>query len=308
MVLPLIMAGIGAATFGFGLFESLTGRDEMEEGLEQQRLGLHYQRMGAEQQYRLERERSQTSREFAGRERDLHVASAERSTQVAAQSAAINTGIINTQVDMERQRLQAMEIDARRSQTEIIRNQQRARALAVTTATAQGASRGSGLQGGYGQISGQTTYNALGVQQQLDLGRNMFNLNSQLAGQRTQMVDLESQYAAFRASQQTAGANMMYDYAVRNADFQDRASDIQTNYMSYGQSLINEGQGTVASGQSQANFGSSLMSLGMNVAGMGPTIGNIFGNLGGVGATATGFSGGMGLGYGMNSMSTGRFY
>ena len=76
-------------------------------------------------------------------------------------------------------RRQAMELSASRQQMEIMRNMQRARALALNNATNQGAQFGTGLQGGYGQISGQSNVNALGVQQNLMQGRDMFDLNEQ---------------------------------------------------------------------------------------------------------------------------------
>jgi len=40
---------------------------------------------------------------------------------------------------------------------------QRARSLALSTATNQGAQFGTGLQGGYGQISGESGTNMLGI-------------------------------------------------------------------------------------------------------------------------------------------------
>jgi len=63
---------------------------------------------------------------------------------------------IKLQQQVEQQRQHAMELDAHRKQLETVRNMQRARFLALSTATNQGAQFGTGLQGGYGQISGES--------------------------------------------------------------------------------------------------------------------------------------------------------
>lgn len=280
-------AVLGAASLGYGIWNSMEARDQQQDALRTQQAGLARQREGANLQYQLEIDRAGTSRTYAQRDFEQQRAIADESRRVAGESSRINQGIVDTQFAQEGLRKQAMELDAKRQQTEIIRNQQRARALALTTATAQGAQRGTGLQGGYAQISGQSNVNALGIDQQLSLGRNMFNLNAQLAGQRKDMISLENQYAGFKANQQTQRAQMLYDYALINADYQTRAADIQTNYMSQGQGLVNQGQGMYQGAASQAQFGQSFMNLGMNLPGYGMTMNNILGN---AGATMSGFN------------------
>lgn len=72
---------------------------------------------------------------------------------------------------------QAMELSGRRQQMEIMRTAQSARALAVQTATTQGANLGSGLQGGLAQVTDQSLFNSVGVNSALETGRgiNVFN-------------------------------------------------------------------------------------------------------------------------------------
>lgn len=86
--------------------------------------------------------------------------------------------VASQQAKIEKAKRQQMELDATRRQREIIRQQQRARSAALANATSQGAQQGSGLFGGYGQIGGQTGVNLLGVQQNLELGRNIFDANA----------------------------------------------------------------------------------------------------------------------------------
>lgn len=105
-------------------------------------------------------------------------------------------------------RKQQMEIQARRQNMEIVRNQQRARSMALATATAQGAGLGSGLQGGYGQIGGQTGLNLLGVSQGLQFGNTMFGINQDISGARMRLADAQSN-AAFGAGLSSLGGTMI---------------------------------------------------------------------------------------------------
>lgn len=90
----------------------------------------------------------------------------------------------------EEQRHKAMVLQARRQSTEIMRNQQRANAMALNAATNQGAQLGTGLQGGYGQISGQTATNLAGVNQNLEIGNNTFEINKQISNSKMHLAQL----------------------------------------------------------------------------------------------------------------------
>ena len=73
----------------------------------------------------------------------------------AREAADAQKQITQAERQIEGQRFKAMELDARRKQLEMFRNAQRARAMALSTATSQGAQHGSALAGAYGQISGR---------------------------------------------------------------------------------------------------------------------------------------------------------
>lgn len=110
------------------------------------------------------------------------------------------------EMQAEAQRRKAMELDARRRTMEIIRQQQRARATSLTVANAQGAQFGSGLGGAYGQIGGQTGINLLGTSQNLEIGRNIFDINSQISQQRMAMADAQSMMAFGQGLQSLGGS------------------------------------------------------------------------------------------------------
>lgn len=95
---------------------------------------------------------------------------------------------IQLQQKVEEQRRQTMELDAHRKQIENLRNVQRAKALGLTAATAQGAQFSSGYAGGQAQVEGQGNWNMLGVNQNLLIGRNVFDLNSQISQQKILMA------------------------------------------------------------------------------------------------------------------------
>lgn len=271
----MIGIGLGVASAGFGIYNQMEGAEEAEEGRRLQQQGAQLQAEGARQLHELSVEQSGVSKQYAARERDLNIQAADQSVAAAAASRDINRNIVGYERQAEAQRFQAMELDARRKQTEMIRNQQRARSLALSSATAQGSSRGSGLQGGYAQISGQTGFNLMGVQQNLEIGRNIFNINSAITDQKLAFADLEFNYAQQRAAQQTAKSNLMYDYALTNADFTTRQSAIQTQYNVQGQSLINMGAGQVSAGQSQMSLGSSFLGAATGLASMGNMLGTV---------------------------------
>lgn len=95
----------------------------------------------------------------------------------------------------EVQRKNAMEIAGRRAQLQSMREYQQATALATSRATNQGAQFSTGLQGGRAQISGYTNSNLLNIGQNLEIGRNMFAINSQISQQKLISGEAETQMA-----------------------------------------------------------------------------------------------------------------
>lgn len=94
------------------------------------------------------------------------------------EQAKYQSKALQQQAQEEQVRRKQMELDSRRRRREVIRQAQLARATALTSATAQGAGQGSGLQGGYGQISGRTGVNSLGISQNEAFGSQIFDLNA----------------------------------------------------------------------------------------------------------------------------------
>lgn len=277
--LTALALAAGVASMGYGLYEQSEGRDKAQQGYALQQQGSQLQAQAAQQQAGISKEQAASSVTFAGQERDVNLLSSQQSVDASNKSYGINQGIIQNEQLVEGQKAQAMELDARRQQLEVIRNQQRGRALALTNATAQGASKGSGLQGGYGQVSGQSGVNALGIQQNLEIGRNIFGLNTGISNSRIAENDLEHSYSLQQAANQTAKANLSYNYATVNAGYQTRLADVQT-LMSQGQGLVNQGSGVVSQGQSQIQAGQSFFNAGPGMFSMATNADKLLGDKG----------------------------
>lgn len=112
----------------------------------------------------------------------------------AKEAYGIQSNITGLEGQVNNQRRTAMELSARRQSMEIFRNAQRARATAINNATNQGASYGnsSGLPGGLAQVSDQSMFNLQGVNQNLEIGRNIFGLDDQISKQKLALSGVQS--------------------------------------------------------------------------------------------------------------------
>lgn len=273
-----LVAGLG--TMAVGGYNMYQGSQTAKEGAQQAQQGAQMQAEAARIAAGISKEQAAASVVFAGQERDINKLAAQQSIEASNSSLGINQGIVGQQRNIEQQKRQAMEVDARRQQLEIIRQQQRGRSLALATGVAQGgggAMRASSLQGAYGQIAGQSGVNMLGVQQALQTGRAVFDANASITDFNSQMATLQNQYNIQQANNQTSKADLSFKYAESNAAFQTRFAENQT-LMSQGAGLVAQGQGTMNMGNSQMQLGSSLFNAGPSIFNMGSNFGQLSGS------------------------------
>lgn len=279
--LTALAIGAGVASMGVGAYNMYEGQQQAQQGYAQMQAGAQTQAQAAAIAAGISKEQAAASVVYAGQERDINILAAQQSVAASQGSLAINQGIVQQQKNIEATKRQAMEVDARRQQLEIIRQQQRGRALALTSNVSQGgggAVQGSSaLAGAYGQIAGQSGVNLLGVQQSLQSGRAVFDANANITNYNSQMADLQNTYNIQQAANQTAKSNLMYSYAQTNAAFQTRLADNQT-LMSQGSGMVSMGQGMVGMGNSQAQLGQSLFSAGPSIFSMGSNFGQLSGS------------------------------
>lgn len=124
------------------------------------------------------------------------------------QIAKIQQQEVGVELQQDQVRRQAMEMSAQRQMLQQVRGNQMARSQALATAGAQGAQFGSGLQGAYGSIGGQTATNISGISQGLQFGESMFNLNAQLDQLKIQQAGAESNLATSQGIMSMAGGLM----------------------------------------------------------------------------------------------------
>lgn len=103
---------------------------------------------------------------------------------------------------------QQMDVEARRTNLQTIRNNQQARAMATEAATNQGAQFGSGLQGGLAQIQDQTLYNMQGVNYAQAFGKQIFAQNNAISADKMQMAGVQSDQAQYAGISSIGGAIM----------------------------------------------------------------------------------------------------
>ncbi len=194
-VLTALALAAGIASAGYGAYESAQGKSQQAEGLAQQQRGYAIEQQAAKQQADISKEQAAASVGFAGQERSINIGASDQSKAAAIASQSINRDIFAQQSNIQTYQRQAMETDARRSNLEQIRNEQRSRSISLATGVAQGGSgyvSGSSARGGaYGGISGQAQTNLLSNQQALGTGENVFAANANISQSNIQMNDLQ---------------------------------------------------------------------------------------------------------------------
>jgi hypothetical protein len=118
--------------------------------------------------------------------------------KVSAQEAQLSSQVEGYNIDINSQRQQQMNLEANRQQLQDIRNSQLARSMAQSSAVNQGAQFGTGLAGGYGQISGQTNTNLLGISQNRQIANNVFADTAAQDTLKMQMASLGGQAANYQ--------------------------------------------------------------------------------------------------------------
>lgn len=166
--------------------------------------------------------------------------------------------VIAAQREAEGIRMRASELDATRRRREIIRSQLVARSNSLVAATASGAnSPGStAFADASADISGRTGVNLLGVSQNLELGRRLFQVNRNISD------------IYLNAQQENEGL------VGQSYDWQSRALENQrTVYQLGGQ--VSDSYRQAASAQSTASMWQGIGSLGGALVTNAQTIGRI---------------------------------
>lgn len=108
------------------------------------------------------------------------------------QSNSAQKDAIKAQQKAEAIRERAITLDASRRRREIIRQGMILRSQALATGVARGAQDGSALPGSFAQIGGQVSFNLAGVNENEQLGHELFAANRELLDARMKQGDAET--------------------------------------------------------------------------------------------------------------------
>src|SRR6266446_5197478 len=111
----------------------------------------------------------------------------KQQARISAQVAGVSGEIAGDELQIQAQKQQQMQLEANRMQLQNFRNVQQARARSLASATTQGAEFGSGLEGGLASASDQGNVNALGINQNLEIGRNIFGIDTDISQKKIQI-------------------------------------------------------------------------------------------------------------------------
>jgi hypothetical protein len=109
----------------------------------------------------------------------------------AKEEANISNEMAGVQLQENATRRASMEMEAQRSSMQQLRQAQQARSYALAGSTKEGSQFGSGLQGAYGSIEGQSNTNLSGISYNLQQGERMFQLSDQMAGLQAAMAQAQ---------------------------------------------------------------------------------------------------------------------
>lgn len=127
-------------------------------------------------------------------------------SDAAEEAAKINKSIAADEQKINEQKKIQMQMEARRSQLQQYRNMQRLRSQATAAAVNQGASYGSGLQGGLAEVTNQGTFNLTGITGGLEISQNIFDINNDISAKKMQLADVQSDMAESQAWGSLGGA------------------------------------------------------------------------------------------------------
>lgn len=150
--------------------------------------------------------------------------------KTAEQTSAVNQDIASQEGAADAQRHQQMILDSRRQQLQAVRQSQLSRSMALTSSTAQGAQFGTGLAGGLNQATSQGNSNLLGIQQNTEIGNNLYGINQNIDADKQRLSSLGSQSSLFGGISSFGGSMTSMGASIGGNPFMSGSSG-SSNYM-----------------------------------------------------------------------------
>lgn len=150
---------------------------------------------------------------------------AEASRAYSATQTGQQVQQIGYEQQVEQQRRTMMELSNQRQSMENLRQTQKMASYGKAAAANQGALQTSGYGGGQAQTTAEGGYNALGLSNSLETGRNVFDLNALISGNRISQAYSKLAFNTQQAGFQTQLSNLGgMESAVRAQGAADAAS------------------------------------------------------------------------------------
>lgn len=287
MVLPLLLSAIGV---GLQVAGAIGEADAAKRSVKAERIGAHKTQNLVKRQNQIYAAQADAASAVAQKAAKLQVSSTKEANALRDQIVAdINTyrgkavDAANQQVaasvESENARFQQMTLDSARNRRDIIRNAIFTRSSALAAAAASGSEGGSGLQGGFAQITAEKTRNLVTENQNLQIGNTIFQANKKYA----EAGGLVNYYNAQIATAQSKGeadlankdATSQAQLAVIQAQGQDTQARLQKAlYANADQQAKVQTQTNIATGKAKSDaatyqgvssVGQSLFSLGSSL-------------------------------------------
>lgn len=146
----------------------------------------------------------------------LQIFGGMKQSGIAHQQAEVSMDVANHEQQINTLKQQQTEMEAKRMNMENIRNNQKARAMAVSSATNQGAQFGTGLQGGLADIDNQSLFNMQGVNQALWTSGQIYGQNNSISDDKKKMASLGADMSDAQGLSSLGGAMMKAGPMVGN--------------------------------------------------------------------------------------------
>jgi hypothetical protein len=286
---PLIGLGLAAVGTGLSIFGSMNASSEQQQAAEDKAKAAQLKWQGEQEIFKGKQDvygyQQENFKTLEGVNADIRRG---QDIQYAGQQDAVaaQRHIVQLQQQQEEQRRQAMELDATRRMRQEVRQSIAANSMNLVAATAQGAAFGSGRQGAMGAVSGRTGVNLLGISQNRDIARNIFNLTGGITQDKYAQADALSKanegQSIINAARSTAqeSANTL---ASRTGLRMSQAEAGANSYL--GQA--NDYEASAARNMSEANYYSSIGGMGQGLTSLGGVVG---GNVGAINSLWTYFN------------------
>lgn len=131
-----------------------------------------------------------------------------KQAEVSKQTAQVSAGIAADEQQVQVQKQQQMQLEADRTNLQNFRRTQQVKAQGLATATAGGAQFGSGIAGAQASETSEGLYNSLGINQNLEIGKNIFGINSDISGKKIKLAQLGGEAATDQGISSMGGAIM----------------------------------------------------------------------------------------------------